>query len=920
VSSLAVIALTLGAIAGIGVLPATAATVTDGDFTYSFDPAKVSAGATITGYGGTGGAAVIPATVLINTTTYAVTAVGDSAFMNKALTSLSIGAKVTKIENWAFYGNDLTTVTIPNTVTTIGNAAFRANKLTTATVGTGVTTIGDYAFEGNDLTSLTLGTNVTDIGEYAFFSSNLTKVTIPNNVTTIGKNAFSDNKLTNLTLGKKVTDIGEYAFFNNLLTSLSIPNSVTTIRDSAFQSNGLTTLTMGTGVATIGNLAFHSNNLKTVTIGSGVTRIGDSAFQTNNLSKVTISNSVQTIGDYAFANNVLATLTLGSSVTTIGASAFSFSSLKSVTIPGNVEIIGESAFAGSSQLAAVTLGTSVTDIGASAFENNALTTVTIPSTVETIGANAFRNNDVETVTIPEGVTSIGDYAFDSNELATVSIPSSVTTIGVCSFASNSLTSVSIPSSVTAIAEFAFTNNNLTTVTIPSSVATIGDYAFAGNNTLTTALFLGAPPTTITAAPVAGASFGIADGKKFYYLPEYASEFGATWNGYTAAEAAAFTTSPIPEIRGTAKVGQTLTAHVKKWSPAPTLSYEWKHSDGVTVLGRNATYAPAAADLDKTLTVTVTGYAITATDGVVSGVVASAVSSAETSAVAAGTFAPAPTPLISGTKQVGKILTVDPGDWPDDATFTYLWKRAGVALTGETATKSRYTVVAGDLGKKLSVTVTATIPGYTNTDVSSAATTAVVAGTFSLTPTPTVTGDAQVGETLTAVPGTWNAGATLTYRWKRFGSTAVISTSTDGRYTPVNADIGKTLTVTVTATRTGFTAASKISAATVKVIGSPFTTVVTTISGASDDIAAVGTTLNAVTGVWDPVPTTFTYVWKRTTAGGVTTVISGATKSSYKVVAADLGKTITVTVTGSKTLFATTSVTSESPGVLIGSAT
>jgi hypothetical protein len=128
-----------------------------------------------------------------------------------------------------------------------------------------------------------------------------------------------------------------------------------------------------------------------------------------------------------------------------------------------------------------------------------------------------------------------------------------------------------------------------------------------------------------------------------------------------------------------------------------------------------------------------------------------------------------------------------------------------------------------------------------------------------------------------------------------------------------------LTVTVTATRSGFTTVSKTSVATVKVIGSPFTTVVPTISGASGNTATVGTTLNAVTGVWDPVPTTFTYVWKRT-SGGVTTVISKATKSSYTAVAADLGKTITVTVTGSKTFFATESVTSESPGVLIGNPT
>jgi hypothetical protein len=52
---------------------------------------------------------------------------------------------------------------------------------------------------------------------------------------------------------------------------------------------------------------------------------------------------------------------------------------------------------------------------------------------------------------------------------------------------------------------------------------------------------------------------------------------------------------------------------------------------------------------------------------------------------------------------------------------------------------------------------------------------------------------------------------------------------------------------------------------------------------------------------------------------VTTVISGATKISYTPVLADIGKTIPVTITGSKTLYATTSVTSTT-GVLIRSAT
>lgn len=63
----------------------------------------------------------------------------------------------------------------------------------------------------------------------------------------------------------------------------------------------------------------------------------------------------------------------------------------------------------------------------------------------------------------------------------------------------------------------------------------------------------------------------------------------------------------------------------------------------------------------------------------------------------------------------------------------------------------------------------------------------------------------------------------------------------------------------------------------------------TISG----IPKVGSRLTAKPGSWTS-GTTFAYQWKR---GG--TAISGATKSSYKLVAADAGKKITVTVTGTK---------------------
>ena len=67
---------------------------------------------------------------------------------------------------------------------------------------------------------------------------------------------------------------------------------------------------------------------------------------------------------------------------------------------------------------------------------------------------------------------------------------------------------------------------------------------------------------------------------------------------------------------------------------------------------------------------------------------------------------------------------------------------------------------------------------------------------------------------------------------------------------------------------------------------------------------VGYTLTAVPGIWGPAPVTLTYQWK---ANGV--VIIGATAATYKLAAAQAGKALTVTVTGTKTGYTTAAKTS-----------
>jgi uncharacterized protein YkwD len=158
-----------------------------------------------------------------------------------------------------------------------------------------------------------------------------------------------------------------------------------------------------------------------------------------------------------------------------------------------------------------------------------------------------------------------------------------------------------------------------------------------------------------------------------------------------------------------------------------------------------------------------------------------------------------------------------------------------------------------------------------------------------TPTPTISGSALLGRTLTATTGTWSPSpVTLAYQWASEGMK--ISGATTPTYVPVTADLGKRLTVTVTGTKAGYTTVARTSVVTAAVKGTLTATPTPTLSGT----AKAGRVVTAVTGTWSPAPVTLFYQWARSG-----TVISGATSASYTLTAADVGARVTVTVTGTK---------------------
>ena len=256
----------------------------------------------------------------------------------------------------------------------------------------------------------------------------------------------------------------------------------------------------------------------------------------------------------------------------------------------------------------------------------------------------------------------------------------------------------------------------------------------------------------------------------------------------------------------------------------------------------------------------------------------------------------PTPKITGTAQVGSTLTVNPGTWDEGTTLTYQWMRNGGSYISG-AKSSTYTVSPADAGAQISVAVTASKPGYSGARKTSAPTAVVAKGVLT-SATPTISGAPSVGKTVTAVPGAWGPSpVTYTYQWLRGG--ASISGATSATYTPVAADAGTRLSVTVTGTKSGYTTKAATSTATVVAKG--------TLTGATPTITGttkVGSTLTAHAGTWAPAPVTLSHQWLR---NGV--AISGATATTYKLTATDKGKRITVRVTGTKAGYTTLSQTS-----------
>lgn len=379
----------------------------------------------------------------------------------------------------------------------------------------------------------------------------------------------------------------------------------------------------------------------------------------------------------------------------------------------------------------------------------------------------------------------------------------------------------------------------------------------------------------------------------------------------AAAVAHASSGPVPtaqpSVTGTLQVGKKLTALTGTWLASGGVDYafQWYRCNAnvahcSSIHGATkATYVQVAKDAGKTLALTVR-----ATDA--NGTTAAYAPAAGLVAPAAATVAATAQPTLEGDPIVGTAVEVQPGTWTTaaPASLTYGWLRcnangrACAPIAGQTG--AAYTVVAADVGD----TIVAAVTGAKETVLS------LRTGVVRTTPgpllavAPSVTGTLQRGKRLTASPGTWTSGSTISfaYQWYRCDANAAhcssIHRATKATYTAVAKDAGHTIGLTVKATdATGSTPAYAPVAGLIADANAP---AVATAQPALVGDPKVGTALTAQAPKWTTAQTAITNAWLRCNANGrLCTPIAGAKGGTYTLSAADTGHTVVVATTAQK---------------------
>lgn len=368
----------------------------------------------------------------------------------------------------------------------------------------------------------------------------------------------------------------------------------------------------------------------------------------------------------------------------------------------------------------------------------------------------------------------------------------------------------------------------------------------------------------------------------------------------------------PALSGTPHDGSTLSAGNGTWtgSPTPTFSYQWQNSVTGTsgwadVSGATAaTYVLGDGDVGLFYRCTVTA---TNSAGSVP---------AETTASTQVLEIPTPTasPTLSGTAQVGQVISTSAGTWAGlpTPTITYQWERStdGVSFSNiSAATSASYTVQVADLNDFLRCNVTGT-NSVGNASIATTDSAQVIPANAAPTNTvvPAITGLAQQSAVLTSDGGTWTGFPTVT-------TSTVWQSSADGltgwgqisaaspTYTVQAADVGNYIRTVAIGTN-GVAPDGTANSVPVGPVTAPGTIPANTVAPVVSGTVQRAQVLTSTQGTWTGSPTpTYGYQWQVSADGltGWTSATgSGNATNSYTVATIDINQFLRCVVTATNT--------------------
>jgi len=227
----------------------------------------------------------------------------------------------------------------------------------------------------------------------------------------------------------------------------------------------------------------------------------------------------------------------------------------------------------------------------------------------------------------------------------------------------------------------------------------------------------------------------------------------------------------------------------------------------------------------------------------------AVASDETAPVALGSLRSIEKPRIYDEPIVGVPIKTTNGRWDlssykDVENFEYAWRANGVKIPG--ADEATFTPTAAEAGKALTADVTASREGYeTATATSDPSNPVAEAGALHVQPGLVyISGTPQVGRVLNAYLGNgWEPGnLSQAFEWRADGVPIEGATSSD--FTITSAQAGKSISVKLTGSRTGYTSASAVSDAELVPSSTPF--------GAPVGLHATNKTMSTIDLAWTKV--------------------------------------------------------------------